>query len=84
MRKYGILLYMQLKMFHDIDIIASDIDIGASYGQAYVWLNYILIGPYHTNIRGLQVQVLVWVNDCNVDQITLPVAAVVSPNLLLQ
>ena len=38
------------KYLHDIDIRASDIDIGALYGQVFVRVNYIYIGPYHTNI----------------------------------
>ena len=40
----------RLKYLHDIDIRASDIDIRASYGQVFVWVNYIYIRPYHTDI----------------------------------
>ena len=48
-RKYDILLYFPLKSLHDVDIRSSDIYIGASYGQVFVRVNYIYIGPYHTN-----------------------------------
>ena len=55
-----------LKYLHDVDIRASDIDIGASYGQVFVRVNYIYIGPYHTNIKASQGQVFVGVNHIDI------------------
>ena len=55
-----------LKYLHDVDIRASDINIGASYGQVFIWVNYIYIGPYHTNIEASQVQLFVGVNNIDI------------------
>ena len=55
-----------LKPLHNNDIRASDINIGASYGQVFVWVTYIYIGPYHTDIGALQGQVFIRVNDIDI------------------
>ena len=56
----------RLKYLHDIDIRASDIDIGALYGQVFVWANYIHIRPYYNDIGASYGQVFVRVNNIDI------------------
>ena len=64
-----------LKYLHNVDIRASDISIGASYRQVFIWVNYIYIGPYHTNIGAQQVQVFVGVNNINIGSYDINIGA---------
>ena len=49
-----------------VDIRSSDINIGASYGQIFVWVIYIHIGPYHTLIGSSYGQVFFWIKDTDI------------------
>ena len=46
-----------LKYLHDIDIRASNIQIGGSYGQVFVRVNDIDIGAYDINIRAYHIDI---------------------------